>query len=624
MTRAPSVFSGCCSDGQLACSGCVWLVDPTAKQIADRKVLSRVWKRLHRCMGTCMGWNRRFKPSWFSRSALRRPSVRPWSTPEGRGFLLSLSREETPFVNSSSFWQTSATTRGWFDGVWPTRAFVAPNRCHRSTMNATRATSGCVACNHASVSRKARVEWKKEPTLRKRRANVEAKANENQVNATSTAMESQGTVERSVDAKELDAKYVLQTYARAPPVFVKGKGCVLVDQEGKEYLDFASGIAVNALGHADEEWLRTVQEQAATLTHVSNLYHTVPQAELARVLVESSFGDRVFYCNSGTEANEAAIKFARKCARKKAGVDDQAEFNHPPKRSWWNWGNSNQTYTDANGQPAPPTEIVAFSDGFHGRTMGALALTWKKQYRTPFQPVMPGAAFATYNDLDSARKVIQKGKTAAVFVEPVQGEGGCNPADPKFLQGLRELCDETGALLVFDEVQCGLGRTGSLWAYEPFGVTPDIMTLAKPLAGGLPIGAVLMTEQVAQAMAPGDHGTTFASGPLICSAALTVMKRVQAPGFLDDVQKKGELLRALLREALGDHPAVESVRGSGLLVGVQMNKMVGPLVNAAREQGLLVISAGKGDVLRIVPPLVVTEEQIKQCVSVLKDCMNVL
>jgi len=495
------------------------------------------------------------------------------------------------------------------------------------TMNATRCSSGHGRNSSTHPSGNIRANWMTKPRCSPRNkadTRTNANANENQVIAASTATEAKESIERPKDAVELDAKYVLQTYARAPPVFVKGKGCVLEDQQGKEYLDFASGIAVNALGHADEEWLRTVQEQAATLTHVSNLYYTVPQAELARVLVESSFGDRVFYCNSGTEANEAAIKFARKCARKRAGVEDQAEFIHPPKKSWWSWGNGSEAYTDAKGQPAPPTEIVAFSDGFHGRTMGALALTWKKQYRTPFEPVMPGAVFATYNDLESAREVIRKGKTAAVFVEPVQGEGGCKPADPHFLKGIRELCDQAGALLVFDEVQCGLGRTGSLWAHEPFGVSPDIMTLAKPLAGGLPIGAVLMTEEVAQAMAPGDHGTTFAGGPLICSAALTVMKRVQAPGFLEDVRKKGELLQALLRDAIGDHPAVEGVRGSGLLVGVQMTKMVGPLVNAAREKGLLVISAGKGDVLRIVPPLVVTEEEIKRCVAVLKDCMDAI
>lgn len=390
-----------------------------------------------------------------------------------------------------------------------------------------------------------------------------------------------------------EAKYVLQTYARPNLVFVKGQGCKLYDADGKEYLDMAAGIAVNALGHGDSRWYSALADQAATLSHTSNLFHTVPQVELAKRLVENSFADKAFFCNSGTEANEGAIKFARKYARTAAGIDP-----YDP---------------DATA----PHEIVSFTNCFHGRTMGALALTYKEQYKSPFLPVMPGHQLATYNDLDSAAAVIKKGKTAAVFVEPVQGEGGCTPSQAAFLGGLRELCDEAGALLVFDEVQCGLGRTGTLWGYEHYGVEPDLMSLAKPLAGGLPIGAVLLKQKVADVMKPGDHGSTFAGNPLVCQTACTVFDIINEPGFLASVTAKGERLRAALRAATQGNAHVKEVRGLGLLVGVQLDFMAGPVVEAARKAGLLIITAGKGDVVRLVPPLVVTDEEIDQCATVL-------
>jgi len=276
-----------------------------------------------------------------------------------------------------------------------------------------------------------------------------------------------------------EGQFVLQTYGRPNLVFTHGEGCKLFAADGREFLDFAAGIAVNSIGHGHPHWVAAIQEQATKLVHVSNLFHTEPQAKLAKRLVESSFADRVFFCNSGTEANEGAIKFARKWARINAGLDP---------------------YDEAAGGPS---ELVSFHNCFHGRTMGALALTYKKQYKTPFLPLISGAKMATYMDLDSAAAIIEKGKTAAVFVEPVQGEGGINIPTAEFLEGLRKLCDDAGALLVFDEVQCGLGRTGKLWAYENYGVEPDMMTLAKPLAGGLPIGAVLMKQHVADAIAPG-------------------------------------------------------------------------------------------------------------------------
>lgn len=400
----------------------------------------------------------------------------------------------------------------------------------------------------------------------------------------------------SVDAKQVmadESKYILQTYARAPIVLTHGSGARVWDADGKEYIDMAAGIAVNALGHSDKRWQATLTEQAAKLAHTSNLYHSKAQVDLAKRLVESSFADKAFFCNSGTEANEGAIKFARKWARVKAGIDP-----YDPKAT-------------------APSELVSFTSCFHGRTMGALALTYKEQYKTPFLPVMPGTRLATYNDLESARSVIVKGKTAAVFVEPVQGEGGIFPASKEFLQGLRAACDEAGALLVFDEVQCGLGRTGKLWGYEIFGVEPDIMTLAKPLAGGLPIGAVLMKQHVADVMAPGDHGSTFAGNPLVCQTGCTVFDIVSNPDFLKSVQDKGEKLRAGLRRVTAGNPHIKDVRGVGLLVGVEMDVMAGPVVNEAREGGVLAITAGKGDILRLVPPLVLTDDDISQAVEVI-------
>jgi len=396
-------------------------------------------------------------------------------------------------------------------------------------------------------------------------------------------------------------QYVLQTYARPNDlVFTHGEGSKLFTMDGREFLDFAAGIAVNSIGHSHPHWVKAVTEQADKLVHVSNLFHTEPQAVLAKRLCESSFADRVFYCNSGTEANEGAIKFARKWAKKNAGLDPYDE------------------------SVAGPSELVSFHNCFHGRTMGALALTYKKQYKTPFQPVMEGGRMAQYLDLDSAAAVIQKGKTAAVFVEPVQGEGGINIATKEFLAGLRALCDEAGALLVYDEVQCGLGRTGKLWAYENFGVEPDIMTLAKPLAGGLPIGAVLMKQHVADAIAPGDHGSTFAGAPMVCAGANACLDILQEPGFLDSVVAKGERLRKALSSALEGNQHVVEVRGSGLICGVELDVPAGPVTAACLKEGLIVITAGAGNVVRMVPPLVVSEEEVDRCVSIVARAVSEL
>jgi predicted acetylornithine/succinylornithine family transaminase len=386
---------------------------------------------------------------------------------------------------------------------------------------------------------------------------------------------------------QAEATYLLQTYVRPEIVLERGEGVYLVDSNGRRYLDFMGGIAVVALGHSDPEWVAAVSEQAATLAHVSNLFHTAPQVGLARRLVENSFADRVFLANTGTEANEAALKFARKWA----------------------------TTTSGN---ANKTEIVAFSGSFHGRSMGALSTTYKEQYRRPFEPLIPGIRFARFNDLASAGAEISA-STCAVIVEPIQGEGGVYPATADFLAGLRVLCDRHQALLIFDEIQCGLGRTGCLWAHEAYGVTPDVMTLAKPLAGGLPIGATLLTQRVADAIKPGDHGSTFAGGPLVCCAAQVVFDRVNDPRFLAHVREMGDFLKARL-QALPSTKVV-AVRQAGLLCGVELNTAAAPVIAAARDRGLLVINAGE-QVLRLAPPLIIEPQQIDEAVTILAACLG--
>jgi predicted acetylornithine/succinylornithine family transaminase len=391
------------------------------------------------------------------------------------------------------------------------------------------------------------------------------------------------------------ARYLVPTYVRPSIVFTHGQGCYLYDSDGKQYLDFAGGIAVNALGHADPEWATAVAEQAQTLVHVSNLFHTAPQVELARRLVENSFAARVFFCNSGAEANEGALKFARKWARAVNG--GRAE-------------NGGRAGTGKQ-------KIVAFEHSFHGRTLGALSVTAKAQYREPFAPLLPGVTFIPYNDLQAAAQAIDD-DTCAVIIEPVQGEGGIHAADAVFLHELRTLCDEKQALLIFDEVQCGLGRTGHLWAHEACGVTPDIMTLAKPLAGGLPIGAILVTEEVGQLMQPGDHGSTFAGGPLVCRAAQVVFDRVNEPAFLENVRSNGRDLVACLEQS-GRGKIVE-VRGAGLLIGVELDRPVRSLITAAAGRGLILINAGE-NVLRLAPPLIVSSKQIEFAVGVIAECL---
>ncbi len=357
---------------------------------------------------------------------------------------------------------------------------------------------------------------------------------------------------------------------------VRGKGARVFDADGRGYLDFAAGIGVNGLGYGDVRVVAAIKRQASQLIHASNLFHTGPASALADRLAALAFPSRVFFCNSGTEAWEAAIKFARRI-----------------------------------GRPAGRSDLVCFENAFHGRTLGALSTTWKAKYREPFEPLLPGVRFLPWNDLAAASAAIDAG-TAAVMLEPVQGEGGIRPASPEFLRGLRALTRERGALLAFDEVQCGLGRTGKLFAYQHAGVVPDILTLAKPLGGGLPMGATLLREDLAPAIAVGDHGSTFGGNPVAAAASLAVLERLTAPGFLDGVVRRGEqLARGLRRIARARPDAIAEIRGLGLMLGIQLTRDATPVVKGLRERGVLATKAGD-DVVRLLPPLVLRAGDVQE------------
>ncbi len=378
---------------------------------------------------------------------------------------------------------------------------------------------------------------------------------------------------------DAEKHYLVQTYARPPFVLTHGEGVYVYDADGKKYLDTAAGIAVNALGYNDPELTQVIQNAATGLVHTSNLFYTEPQVALAKALVEKSFADKVFFANTGTEAIEGALKFARKY---------HTERGDPQRKNF-----------------------VAFHGSFHGRTMGALAATDSEKYQAPFRPLMPGVTFANFNDLDSARAAITH-ETAAVIIEPVQGEGGIYPASTAFLRGLRALCHERGALLIFDEIQCGVGRTGKLWGYEWSGVTPDLMTVAKPLAGGLPIGAVLVTDAVASSLHVGEHGTTFGGGALITAVALSVFNRISDPKFLAHVNETGNYLMERVSEI--NSPHIQEVRGRGLMVGVELDIDAAKVREQGYPHGLLLIQA-REKVVRFVPPLIFQKTHVDELVE---------
>ncbi|MEA3246655.1 MAG: acetylornithine transaminase [Gemmatimonadota bacterium] len=382
---------------------------------------------------------------------------------------------------------------------------------------------------------------------------------------------------------------LLGVYRQPPVEFVRGAGVELFDADGKAYLDFVAGIAVNALGYGDAGLERAMHEAVdASLIHVSNLYRTSPAERLAERLVESSFADQVFFCNSGAEANEGAFKFARRWARLRGG--------------------------------SAKHEIIALRGGFHGRLMGTLAATDRPQYRAPFRPLAGGISICE-RDMDELRTALDPETVAAVIAEPIQGEGGVRVFEPQFLAELRELTRERGILLILDEIQCGYGRTGALWAHEHAGITPDILTVAKPMAGGLPMGAILVTADVGSAMQPGDHGTTFGGGPFVASVALHVHDRISQPAFLANVRARGEELREGLVRIQKSNARVRGVRGAGLMWGLDVVEPAREVVVRALNRGLLVCSAGD-HTIRLLPPLVVTSADIARAIRLLEEAIG--
>jgi acetylornithine/N-succinyldiaminopimelate aminotransferase len=396
-----------------------------------------------------------------------------------------------------------------------------------------------------------------------------------------------------MDVKKLleeSGQYLMNTYNRFPIVLRKGRGMKVWSTDGKEYLDFVGGIAVNCLGHCHPKVVVAIQKQAQRLIHVSNYYHIEPQIKLAKLLVENSFADKVFFCNSGAEANEAAIKLARRYFREQVGVN---RF-----------------------------EIITALNSFHGRTLATISATGQAKFKAGFEPLVPGFTHVEFNDIDAVDRAITK-DTCAVLIEPIQGEGGVKIPDADYLRDLRELCDRHGILLILDEVQTGIGRTGKLFAYEHFGIKPDIITLAKGLGGGVPIGAMLATDKVASGFQPGTHASTFGGNPLVCAAAVVTMEVLLEDGFiLDQCRRMGKHLKKRLDEMKKEFPSViAEVRGMGLLVGMELTRDGAPIVKACMDRGLL-INCTAGNILRFTPPLIVTEKEIDHLIDVLEQTID--
>ena len=383
-------------------------------------------------------------------------------------------------------------------------------------------------------------------------------------------------------------RYIMPTYARQPLSIVRGRGTKVYDLEGREYIDFVAGIAVNLLGHAHPDLIHAIQRQAQQLIHTSNLYYTEPQVNLARVLVDHSFADKVFFCNSGAEANEAAIKLARRYAHDKYGSERY--------------------------------EIITMRNSFHGRTMATLTATGQEKVQKGYDPLVPGFRYVAFNSLAEVEHAVTN-KTAAIMLEPIQGEGGVQVADHTYLAGLRALCTQRDILLVFDEVQTGMGRTGTLFAYEQVGVKPDIMTLAKGLGGGVPIGACLATNSAAKAFGPGSHASTFGGNPLACAASLAVFRVLLEGRVLDHARRMGEYLAKGLSECKDRHRVVREVRGLGLLQGMELDIDAKSVVSDCLTRGLLINNTGD-HVLRFVPPLIITQREIDRLIEVLSHIFS--
>jgi acetylornithine/N-succinyldiaminopimelate aminotransferase len=391
-------------------------------------------------------------------------------------------------------------------------------------------------------------------------------------------------------AIEESSAYLMNTYNRLPVVLRKGRGVKVWSADGKEYLDFVGGVATNVLGHCHPKVVIAIQKQAQRLLHVSNFYYIEPQIKLGRLLVENSFADKAFFCNSGTEANEAAIKLARKFAKEHMGPE---KF-----------------------------EIIAAEGSFHGRTFGALSATGQERFHRGFEPMLPGFRFVPYGEPEAIEEAVTP-HTCAVMLEPILGEGGVKVPPENYLREVRAICDRRGLLLILDEIQTGMGRTGRLFCHEHHGVAPDIMTLAKGLGGGVPIGAMLATDKAAAAFKPADHGTTFGGNPLVCSAAVATVETILDDGLvLDQCRRMGYYLKDKLGSMAREFSSIiVDIRGVGLLVGMEITRDCGPVVKACLERGLL-INCTAGNVLRFMPPLIVTESDIDRMAEILTEVLE--
>ncbi|RLB85602.1 MAG: acetylornithine transaminase [Deltaproteobacteria bacterium] len=390
--------------------------------------------------------------------------------------------------------------------------------------------------------------------------------------------------EETISTIDQADRYMFKTYSRFPITLVRGEGCMVWDEQGKSYLDFIGGIAVCALGHSSPIVTKVLEEQSRMLVHVSNLFYTKPQIDLARLLVENSFADRVFFANSGAEANEAAIKLARKFAR-----DNMGEGKHV---------------------------IICMDNSFHGRTMATLSATGQAKVRKGFDPLLSGFRFVPFNDVDAIDQALDE-SVCAVMLEPIQGEGGVVVPKDSYLAEVRKLCDEKGVLLIFDEVQVGMGRTGKLFAHEHYSVNPDIMTLAKALGNGLPIGAMLATEKLSESFGPGTHASTFGGTPLVAAVASAVVTSLLEDGVIEHCAQMGAYFKERLQGLVDKYAFVKEVRGLGLIIGMELEVEGGSVVNSCLEQGFL-INCTQDKVLRFLPPLIVDRDEIDQMV----DCLD--
>ena len=382
------------------------------------------------------------------------------------------------------------------------------------------------------------------------------------------------------------AAVVMNTYSRFPIAFDHGKGCYVWDMDGKKYLDFVAGIAVNSLGHGHEALSKKIAEQAQKLIHVSNLYYTEPQISLAEAICAHSGFDKVFFCNSGAESIEAALKIARK-------------------------------YATMKGKPG--RDIITMEHSFHGRTYGAVTATGQAKYQKGLDPLLPGVKHVPFNDLEALKAAVDE-NTCAILMEPIQGEGGIHPADKAYLEAVRALCDEKDIVLLFDEIQCGVGRTGELFAYQHYGVQPDGTTFAKGLAGGVPIGAFMATDRLSQAFQPGDHASTFGGNPLATAAGTVVMHELFENGVLENVKKQGEYLQQKLLECKEKYDIIADVRGVGLMQGIELTIPASDVIADSIAHGLLLVGAGT-NVIRFVPPLIITKEEMDEAISILDGAL---